>query len=110
MIWYSSQEAPFVFDRAFETNGPSDKFRICQAFALAENYCVRYSGGESLGTLARKREYSIDAQKRWALLTTFDLSTIKSETQLITIVRDCMSVIPAQAKSDLKAWAKGTQF
>jgi hypothetical protein len=38
-----------------------------------------FQGGESAGTVARKRGYMQDAQQRWGFMTNFDLSTIKNE-------------------------------
>jgi hypothetical protein len=69
-----------------------------------------FRGGESADTVARKKGYMSDAQLRWPYLTNFDLSTIKNEVQLTSIVKDRSSVPQAQAKSDVQAWMGGKQF
>ena len=69
-----------------------------------------FQGGESAGTVARKRGYMQDAQQRWVFMTNFDLSTIKNEVQLRSIVKDRSSIPEAQAKSDVQAWMEGKQF
>jgi len=47
------------------------------------------------------------AQQRWPFLTHFDLSTIKNEIQLRSIVT---SIREAQARRDVQAWAEGKEF
>jgi hypothetical protein len=47
-----------------------------------------FQGGESPDTVARKKGYMQDAQQRWGFMTQFDLSTIKNEVQLSTMVKD----------------------
>jgi hypothetical protein len=69
-----------------------------------------FRGGESAATVARKKGYMEGAQQRWPYLTNFDLSTIKNEIQLRSIVKDRSSIPEAQAKSDVEAWLKGKQF
>jgi hypothetical protein len=69
-----------------------------------------FQGGESVDTLFRKKGYMKDAQNRWGFLTNFDLSTIKNETQLRTMVKDRSSISQAQAASDVQAWMQGKQF
>jgi hypothetical protein len=69
-----------------------------------------FQGGESAGTVARKKGYMKDAQKQWGFLTNFDLSTIKNEIQLRTMVKDRSSISEAQAQSDVQAWMQGKQF
>jgi len=51
-----------------------------------------------------------DAQQRWPYLTNFDLSTIKNEVQLTSIVKDRSGITEAQANSDVQAWLGGKQF
>ena len=51
-----------------------------------------------------------DAQQRWSCLTNFDLSTIKNEVQLRSIVRDRYGLSEAQAKSDVDEWIRGKRF
>lgn len=69
-----------------------------------------FRGGETAETLARKKDYMRDAQQKWSCLTNFDLSTIKNEVQLRSIVRDRYSLSEAQAKSDVDAWTGGKRF
>jgi hypothetical protein len=69
-----------------------------------------FRGGESEDTVTRKKGYMRDAQQRWSCLTNYDLSTIKNEVQLTTIVKDRYSLSEAQAKSDVAAWMQGKQF
>ena len=69
-----------------------------------------FQGGESAGTVARKRGYMQDAQQRWVFMTNFDLSTIKNEVQLSSMVKERSSISEAQANSDVQAWMRGKQF
>jgi hypothetical protein len=47
-----------------------------------------FQGGESADTIARKKGYMQDAQRRWGFMTNFDLSTIKNEVQLSSMVKE----------------------
>jgi hypothetical protein len=69
-----------------------------------------FQGGEGAETVARKRGYMSDAQQRWGFLTNFDVSTIKNEGQLSSMVKDRSGIPEAQAKSDVRAWMEGKQF
>jgi hypothetical protein len=69
-----------------------------------------FQGGESADTVARKKGYLRDAQERWGFMTHFDLSTIKNEVQLSSMVKDRSGISEAQAKSDVQAWMQGKQF
>ena len=69
-----------------------------------------FRGGETVETVARKKGYMRDAQQKWSCLTNFDLSTIKNEVQLRSIVRDRYSLSEAQAKSDVEEWMRGRSF
>ena len=51
-----------------------------------------------------------EAQKEWPFLTNFDLSTIKSEPQLIAIVKDRASLSRPDAEARVQAWMKGKDF
>ncbi|MET0529057.1 MAG: hypothetical protein ABW003_12090 [Microvirga sp.] len=51
-----------------------------------------------------------DAQQRWRFLTNFDLSTIKNDVQLSSMVKDRSGIPEEQAKSDVQAWMRGKQF
>jgi hypothetical protein len=69
-----------------------------------------FQGGESADTVARKKGYLRDAQERWGFMTHFDLSTIKNEVQLSSMVKDRSGISEGQAKSDVQAWMQGKQF
>jgi len=69
-----------------------------------------FQGGESPDTVARKKGYMQDAQQRWGVMTNFDLSTIKNEVHLSSMVKDRSGISEAQAKSDVQAWMRGKQF
>ena len=69
-----------------------------------------FKGGESAATVARKRGYMEEAQQLWPFLTNFDASTIKSEIQLIALVKDRSSLRQREAETNVKAWAVGKQF
>jgi hypothetical protein len=44
------------------------------------------------------------------LMTNFDLSTIKNEVQLSSMVKERSGISEAQANSDVQAWMRGKQF
>ncbi|MEJ1158944.1 hypothetical protein [Prosthecomicrobium sp. N25] len=69
-----------------------------------------FSGGEAPETVIRKRGYMKDAQSRWAFLTHFDLSTIKNEEQLTSMVKDRSGHSDAEAARDVQSWMQGKQF
>jgi hypothetical protein len=69
-----------------------------------------FQGGESDDTVRRKKGYMRDAQQRWSCLTNYDLSTIKNEGQLSSMVKDRYSLSEADAKTDVAAWMQGKQF
>jgi hypothetical protein len=69
-----------------------------------------FQGDESADTVARKKGYMQDAQRRWDFLTNFDLSTIKNEGQLSSMVKERSGISEAQAKNDVQAWMRGKQF
>jgi hypothetical protein len=69
-----------------------------------------FQGGENDETVLRKKGYMQDARSRWGFLTHFDLSTIKNELQLSTIVKDRSGVTDTQAQEDVRAWMQGKQF
>ncbi|HSS66149.1 MAG TPA: hypothetical protein VLS27_17105 [Gammaproteobacteria bacterium] len=69
-----------------------------------------FQGGESAATVARKKGYMKDAQEKWRFLTNYDLSSIKTEGQLRSMVKTRSSISEAQAKSDVEAWMRGKQF
>jgi hypothetical protein len=65
-----------------------------------------FSGGESAETVARKKVHMKAAQARWPFLTNFDASTIKSEGQLASMVKDRSGTSRSQAEADVREWAK----
>jgi hypothetical protein len=69
-----------------------------------------FSGGESQETVSRKKSYMIEAQKEWPFLTNFDLSTIKSEPQLVSIVKDRASLSKPEAQARVRTWMAGKSF
>lgn len=69
-----------------------------------------FQGGESAETVARKKGYMKDAQQQWRFLTNYDLSTIKTEGQLYTMVKTRSSITTEQAKKDVTAWMQGKEF
>jgi hypothetical protein len=69
-----------------------------------------FSGGESAETVKRKRAYMVEARERWPFLTLFDASTIKSEVQLISLVRERTGVSRAEAELDVQSWTRDRQF
>lgn len=69
-----------------------------------------YQGGETVETVDRKRGYGVDARARWTFLTQYDLSTIKNEEQLSSMVKIRSGVTEAAARSDVAAWMAGKQF
>jgi hypothetical protein len=69
-----------------------------------------FQGGESVATVARKRDHMKDAQWQWRFLTYYDLSTIKKPEQLCAMIKIRSSITEEQAKSDVNAWMKGREF
>jgi hypothetical protein len=69
-----------------------------------------YQGGESNETMTRKTQYRSDAKQRWSNLTSLDLSQIKNEEQLITLVKVRYSLPYETAKADVESWTAGKQF
>jgi hypothetical protein len=65
-----------------------------------------YSGGESAETVARKRADMADAQRRWPFFTNFDASTIKTEEQLVSLVKDRTGRSRDEAQRDVQAWSR----
>jgi len=51
-----------------------------------------------------------DAQQKWRFLTNYDLSSIKTEGQLCSMVKTRSGISEEQAKRDVDAWMKGKQF
>ena len=69
-----------------------------------------YSGGESAETVTRKRAHMAEARQRWPFITAFDASTIKSEAQLISLVKDRTGLPRPDAERDVQSWTRDRQF
>lgn len=69
-----------------------------------------YRGGESAETVARKKHYGKGAQARWPFLTRFDLSTLRTEAQLASMVKDRTGISKEEADCEVRAWAADKQF
>ena len=69
-----------------------------------------YQGGESQEIVPRKTRYRDDAKCQWSCLTTMDLSRIRNEEQLISLVRGRYSLPDETAKADVESWMAGKQF
>jgi hypothetical protein len=69
-----------------------------------------FRGGESDETITRKTGYRIDAKRQWSCLTTLDLSEIKNEEQLITLVKVRYNPPYEIARTDFQGWMAGKQF
>jgi len=69
-----------------------------------------FRGGETPETVTRKKGYMAAAQQRWSFLTNFDLSTIKTEEQLSSMVKDRSGSSAEAARSDVHAWLEDKQF
>jgi hypothetical protein len=69
-----------------------------------------FQGAETAETVARKRAYMVEAQKRWPFLTNFDASAIKNEMQLASLVGIRSGRPRADAQADVRAWATGKHF
>jgi hypothetical protein len=69
-----------------------------------------FTGADSTETVARKRGYMADAQKRWPFLTHFDASTIKNERQLVTMVKERCSRSQQDAEADVHEWMQRKAF
>jgi hypothetical protein len=74
----------------------------------------RLSGPQSRSSTSlqrmRKKGYMKDAQQRWRFLTNYDLSSIKTEGQLCSMVKTRSGLSEEQAKRDVDAWMQGKQF
>jgi hypothetical protein len=69
-----------------------------------------FTGGESETLLARLQGYGADAQRRWPTLTTFDLSQIKTEQQLVVKIGERYSLAPEKADADVHEWMRDKTF
>jgi hypothetical protein len=69
-----------------------------------------FRGGESPDTVARKKAYMREAQDEWVFLTNYDLSTIKTEGQLISMVKDRTGRPEPEARKNVQAWMQGKTF
>ena len=69
-----------------------------------------FHGGETDETVARKRGYMIEAQKRWPFLTNYDASTIRNPVQLTAMVKDRSGRPQAEVAAEVEAWMAGKTF
>ncbi|MPR09983.1 hypothetical protein [Microvirga tunisiensis] len=69
-----------------------------------------FRGGESDETVTRKTGYRIDAKRQWSCRTTLDLSEIKNEEQLITLVKVRYNPPYETVRTDVQGWMAGKQF
>jgi len=69
-----------------------------------------FTGADSAETVARKRGYMAEAQRRWPFLTYFDASTIKNERQLVTMVKERCSRSQLDAEANVGEWMQGKAF
>ena len=63
-----------------------------------------FQDGESGDTVARKKGHMKGAQQKWRFLTNYDLSSIKTEGQLCSMVKTRSGISEEQAKRDVDAW------
>jgi hypothetical protein len=61
-------------------------------------------------TPSRAKSSMKDAQHQWRFLTNYDLSSIKTERQLCSMVKTRSGISEEQAKRDVGAWMEGKQF
>jgi hypothetical protein len=69
-----------------------------------------YSGGENADTIARKQQYRKEAQAQWPFLTTIDLSMLRNETQLVSLIKDRSGLSQDEAHKAVTHWMQGKQF
>lgn len=69
-----------------------------------------YQGGESSDTVARKRGYMTEARALWPFLTAYDVTTIRNERHLTTMVRDRLSLSTSEADAVVHDWMDGKSF
>ena len=69
-----------------------------------------FQGSERPDVVARRKSDRQDAQQEWGFLANFDLSTIRTEAQLQTMVKERSGISAAQASSGVRAWMQGKDF
>lgn len=69
-----------------------------------------FQGDEAAETIARKKGYMAEAQKKWEFLTNYDMSTIKTTGQLSNMVKTRASISIEEAKRQVDEWCVGKQF
>ena len=69
-----------------------------------------FQGGETAGTVERKKVYMKEAQKIWPFLTNFDLSTIKNAMQLATMIKVRSGISIENAQRDVQIWMQDKKF
>jgi hypothetical protein len=70
-----------------------------------------FQGGESADAVGRKKGlHEGCSAHQWRFLTNYDLSTIKTEGRLCSMVKTRSGISEEQAKRDVDAWMEGKQF
>ena len=69
-----------------------------------------FQGGETPETVTRKRAHMKDAQQHWPFLTNFDASTIRTDLQLVALVKDRTGCQRGDAEDDVRTWLAGRKF
>ena len=69
-----------------------------------------FQGGQSVETVARKRGYMAEAQRKWPFLTTIDCRSLKTAAQLSAMIKVRAGLSEQQARMDVEAWAEGKDF
>lgn len=69
-----------------------------------------FKGSESAITVARKREYMRDAQEAWGFLTIYDLSTVTTAAELVSMIQARSGIPEAQATQQVQAWMQEKHF
>ena len=90
------------------------KFRLAQKWVSplkSTEECSPCFGFEPVrapDAVAKTKRFMEDTQHRWP--TNFDLSTVKNEVQLRSIVRDRYGLSEKEAKDRVSEWGQGKHF
>ncbi len=106
--------------RADGQSAPNGTKRKCRCAAAAQ---LRAGGEEArrcsalAAARAPKRSHaqtrlygSAEARERWPFITLFDASTIKTEAQLVSLVKDRTGKPRPDAERDVQSWTCDRQF
>lgn len=83
---------------------------LIEYFRVGLRVMFGFSGGESAEIVSRKRRHMADAQSHWPFLTSFDATTIKTDRQLVTMVKERCAVSQEDAEIDVRQWMEGKVF